>query len=156
MTLSNSADASCYQDAQEIFDIKESVTWPVEYSAMHACSVTQSCPTLCDPMDCSLPGSSVCGIFQARILEWVAFPFSSGSSQSRDRSQIFCIAGRFVTSWATREAQWSLQLILKLIISQSFLRWSKRVLGDSLSSFPPQMNISIGNGGFIVMTTEKK
>ena len=50
MTLSNSADASRYQDAQEIFDIKESVTWPVEYSAMHACSVTQSCPTLCDPM----------------------------------------------------------------------------------------------------------
>ena len=72
MTLSNSADASRYQDAQEIFDIKESVTWPAEYSAMHACSVTQSCPTLCDPMDCSLPGSSVCGIFQARMLEWVA------------------------------------------------------------------------------------
>ena len=38
--------------------------------------VTQLCPTLCDPMDCSLPGSSVCGILQARILEWVAFPFS--------------------------------------------------------------------------------
>ena len=51
MTLSNSADASSYQDAQEIFDIKESVTWPVENSAMHACSVTQSCPTLCDPME---------------------------------------------------------------------------------------------------------
>ena len=46
--------------------------------------VTQSCPTLCDPMDCSLPGSSVPGIFQARILEWVALPFSRGSSQPRD------------------------------------------------------------------------
>ena len=41
--------------------------------------VTQSCPTLCDPMDCSLPGSSIYGIFQARILEWVAIPFSKGS-----------------------------------------------------------------------------
>ena len=76
MTLSNFADVSHYQDAQEIFDIKESVTWPVEYSAVHACSVTQPCPTLCDPMDCSLPGSSVCGIFQARMLEWIAI-FSS-------------------------------------------------------------------------------
>ena len=44
-------------------------------------SVAQSCPTLCDPMDCSLPGSSVHGILQARILEWVAFPFSRESSQ---------------------------------------------------------------------------
>jgi len=46
--------------------------------------VAQSCPTLCDPMDCSLPGSSVHGILQARILEWVAIPFSRGSSQSKD------------------------------------------------------------------------
>ena len=46
--------------------------------------VTQSCPTLYDPMDCSLPGSSVYGIFQARVLEWVAISFSRGSSQPRD------------------------------------------------------------------------
>ena len=45
--------------------------------------VAQSCPTVCDPMDCSLPGSSVHGILQARILEWVAIPFSRGSSQAR-------------------------------------------------------------------------
>ena len=44
------------------------------------CVCAQSCPTLCDPMDCSLPGSSVRGGFQARILEWVAIPFSRGSS----------------------------------------------------------------------------
>ena len=49
----------------------------------HAFSVTQSCPALCDPMDCSPPGSSAYGIFQARILEWVDMPSSSGSSQSR-------------------------------------------------------------------------
>ena len=50
-------------------------------------SVPQSCPTLCDPMDCSLPGSSVHGLFQARVLEWVAISFSRGSFQSRDRTQ---------------------------------------------------------------------
>ena len=48
--------------------------------------VTQSCLTLCDPMDCSLPGSSVHGILQAKILEWVAIPYSRGSSQPRDQT----------------------------------------------------------------------
>ena len=65
--------------------------------------VAQSSPTLCDPMDCSLPGSSVHGISQARILEWVAMPFSRGSSQCRDGTQVSCIAGRFFTVWVTRE-----------------------------------------------------
>ena len=51
------------------------------------CSVTQSCVTLCDSVDCSPPGSSVCGILQARILEWVAMPFSRGSSWCRDRTR---------------------------------------------------------------------
>ena len=50
--------------------------------------VSPSCPTLCDPMDCSQPGSSVQGILQARILEWVAIPFSRGSSQPRDGTQV--------------------------------------------------------------------
>ena len=52
------------------------------------------CLTLCDPMDCSPPGSSIHGIFQARILEWVAISFSRGSSQPRDRTQVLRIAGR--------------------------------------------------------------
>ena len=63
------------------------------------------CPTLCNPMDCSLPVSSVYGIFQARILEWVAISFSRGSSQPRDRTLVSCNAGRRFTIWATREAQ---------------------------------------------------
>ena len=50
--------------------------------------VAQSCPTLCDPMDCTLPGSSIHGIFQARILEWVAISFSRKSSRPRDWTQI--------------------------------------------------------------------
>ena len=105
--------------------------------------VAQLCPTLCNPMDCSLPGSSVHGILQARILvsvaipfcrgspkqglnrglqhcrwilyqlshqeslrilEWVACPFSRGSSWPRNRTRISCIAVRFFTSWATRKA----------------------------------------------------
>ena len=58
--------------------------------------VVQSCPTLCDPIDCCLPGSSVHGIFQARVLEWVAISFSRGSSQPRDRTWISHIAGRHI------------------------------------------------------------
>ena len=60
--------------------------------------VTQSCPTLCDPMDGSPPGSSVHGILQARILEWVAIPFSRGSSLPRDRTQVSCTSGRYFTN----------------------------------------------------------
>ena len=62
--------------------------------------VVQLCPTLCDPTDCSLPGSSVHEILQAGILGWVAIPFSRGSSQPRDRTRVSCIAGRFFTIWA--------------------------------------------------------
>ena len=61
------------------------------------CLVAQSCPTLCDPMDCSPPGSSVPGILQARTLEWVAMPSSRGSSQPGDRSQVSHNPGRFFT-----------------------------------------------------------
>ena len=66
--------------------------------------VTQSCPTLCDPMDCSLSGSSVHGIFQARVLEWIAIFFSRGSSRPRNRTRVSRVAGRRFTVWATREA----------------------------------------------------
>ena len=63
----------------------------------------RSCLTLCDPMDCSLPGSSVHGVSQARKLKWVAMSSSRGSSQPRDQTQVFYIAGRFFTVWVTRE-----------------------------------------------------
>ena len=64
----------------------------------------QLCPTLCDHMDYSLPGSSVHGNLQARILELVFTPFSRGSSWPRDQPQVSCITDRFFTVWATREA----------------------------------------------------
>ena len=67
--------------------------------------VAQSCPTLCDPIVCSLWGSSVHGISQARILEWVAISFSRGSSWPRDQTWVSCIVGRHFTVWATREIE---------------------------------------------------
>ena len=65
--------------------------------------VAQSCLTFCDPTDCSTPGFSVHGILQARILEWVASPFSRGSSQPRDRTWVSYIVGRFFIIWASSE-----------------------------------------------------
>ena len=63
--------------------------------------VAQSCPTVCDSMDCSPPGSPVHGILQARILEWVAISFCKWSSWPRDITKVSLIAGRFFTIWAT-------------------------------------------------------
>ena len=96
------------------------------------CLVTQSCPTLCNHMDCSPPGSSVNGILQARILECMAMPSSRESSQPRDQTLVSRIAGRFFTVWASKEALGSISstlhcfpnhyfIILSLLISFSFL-----------------------------------
>ena len=74
------------------------------YSSI-ACNRKSNESTLCNPMDCSPPGSSLHGILQARILEWAAISFSRGSSQPRDQIWVSCITGRFFTIWATREAQ---------------------------------------------------
>ena len=80
--------------------------WPVHSTLFYVlCLFAQLCPTLCDPRDCSPPGSSVHGILQATTLEWAAMPSSRGSSRPRDRTQVSHVAGRFLTSWATREAK---------------------------------------------------
>ena len=78
--------------------------------------VAQLCPTLCDLMDYTAHG-----ILQARILEWIAVPFSRASSQPRDRTQVSCFVGGFFTSWATKEAQeyWS-------GVAYPFSSWSSR------------------------------
>ena len=93
--------------------------------------VTQSCLTLCDPKD-----YTVHGILQARILEWVAFPFSRGSSQPKDQTQVSHIAGRFLTNWATREPKntgvGSLSLLQRFFLTQEsncnasgfFINWA--------------------------------
>ena len=99
--------------------------------------VTQSCPILCNPMDCNPPDSSVHVILQARILEWVVIPFSRGSSQPRDWTWVSCIASSFFTIWATKEAQfyllqfitWNIVLCLYItfirvgIVLRDFILW---------------------------------
>ena len=78
------------------------------YTCVYICVVmvlvAQLCPTLCDPVDCSPPGTSLCGILQAGILKWVAIPFSRGSFWPEDWLCVSCLAGRFFTFWATRGA----------------------------------------------------
>ena len=78
-------------------------SFPFPFGNHSQSQVSQSCPTLCNPVDCSLPGSSIHGILQARILEWVAISFSRGSSQPRNQTQVSHIAGRHFTLQATRE-----------------------------------------------------
>ena len=78
--------------------------WSAPSSSFHTLKwseVAQSCPTLCDPMDCSLPGPSLHGILHVRVLEWVAISFSRGSSPPRDRTQVSCIPSRRFNLWAT-------------------------------------------------------
>ena len=91
--------------------------------------VAQSGPTVCDPTNCI-----VHGILQARMQEWVAFPFSRGFSQSRDRRQVSCIAGRFFTNWAIREA----------LISR--IPWELHALGNpQIAQFQYTLTISSGS-----------
>ena len=76
----------------------------------------QSCLTLCDPMDYNPPGSTVHGILQARILEWVAIPFSRGPSWPRDLTRISCIACRFFTDWAGEPTCFSITDFIRVFI----------------------------------------
>ena len=90
--------------------------------------VAQSHSTLCDPMDCSLPGSSSHGIFQEIVLELVAMSFSRGSSWPRDQTQVSCIVDRRFTIWATREVQVQTCPLFRvsldfLLLQSNFLWW---------------------------------
>ena len=77
----------------------------------------------CDPKDCSLPGFSVCGILQARILEWGAITFSKGSSWSRNWTRVSCIAGRFFTDWKIlyQPLMWCITWIDLYILDNPFI-----------------------------------
>ena len=80
--------------------------WETHFHRKNLCKhvlVAQSCSAVCNPMACSLPVSSVYEIFQARILHWVAIPFSRESSWPRDQTWVSCISDRFFIVWATRE-----------------------------------------------------
>ena len=96
---------------------------------------------LWDPMDCSLPGFSAHGIFQARVREWVAISFSRGSSRPRDRTQVSHIAGRCFTLWATREAPlWINYLLISWLQSPStVILEPKKIKSVTASTFPPSI-----------------
>ena len=79
--------------------------------------VAQSCPTLCDPMDYSLPGSSVRGICQAPILKWIVISFSKGSSWPRNWTWVLCIAGTLFRVWAIPSAKDVSGLLVSLSLS---------------------------------------
>ena len=76
------------------------------FRVLHWSEVLQLSPTLFDPMSYSLPGSSIHGVFQASVLEWVDISFSRGSSQPRGQAQVARIVGRCFAVWSTREAPW--------------------------------------------------
>jgi len=103
-------------DSEVLLDfgiIIKSVQWSkLLRVCVRTCLVTQSCPTLCDPMSCSSPDPSVCGIFQARILEWVASSYSRGSSRSRDQTRVSCVSciGRQILYHCTT---WEAQIVTR-------------------------------------------
>ena len=103
--------------------------------------VAHSCLTLYGPMNCSPPGSSVHGILQARILEWVAIPFSRQSSWPREHTWVSCIAGGFFTFWTTREVQYILLVRIKSQerITQKHEYKETGIIGDHLRVFLPHM-----------------
>ena len=107
--------------------------------------VAQSCPTLWNPMDCSLPGSSLHGIFQARVLEGVAISFSRGSSQPRDQARVSRIAGRQFTLWATREVltQREVSFYIKVSSVDLILPSSQIDLYTSFPSLLPSPNLPL-------------
>ena len=139
-----SIDTSCSASQTSFLHLLEITSWfsfwELSYGLVHAQSL-QSCPTLCDAVDCSLPGSSVHGILQARILKWVSMPSSMGSSDWTHISCISCTVGGFFTQWATWEAHphpvwiWLIDSIL------SFKDSTMNQLSQSTYLSPPDTEI---------------
>ena len=104
------------------------------------CASDSVLSNLCDPMDCSPPGSSVHGIFQARTLEWVGIPFSRGSSQPRDQTQVSCIAGRYLSYQGSPEtlsnSLMSFSSFLVAFLGCSMCSIMSSANNDNFASFP--------------------
>ena len=118
----NNTGVDCHSFLQGIF-----LTQGLNLDLLH-CKQIPYCMSHQESENCSVVSNSLCpmdytvyGILLARILEWVAKPFSSGSSQPRDRTRVSCIAGGFFTNWATREAQESPTFMYKCILLVLFL-----------------------------------
>ena len=103
----------------------------------YACLHALSCPTLCDLMDGSPPGSSVRRIFQARILEWVAISYSKGSSRPRDGTHLSCLCRVICYHWATWGAHRRPQQEGIICESESRTSWDTESSGDLIFAFHP-------------------
>ena len=101
--------------------------------------VAQSCPTLSNPMDCSLPGSSFHGIFQARMLEWVAISFPRAPSWPKNRTQVSHTVGRFFTIWATHEKKVPIIFLLAGLCFPGTGRESTQQIAFVLSTALPRL-----------------
>ena len=121
---------------------------------MYACTITQLHLTLCDPMDCSPPGSSVPGILQARILEEVAIPFSRGSSQPKDQTCVSCISciGRQIRYHCFRKIRTRTLIICWVPTYLCFLFFSKSY-ATLQSSFYSSENLALGMLRILSMVT---
>ena len=100
-----------------------------QYIIPHMLTHAQSCLTLCNPMDCSPPGSSVHRILQARIVEWIAIPFSRGSCLPKDRTRVSCIssiAGRFFTAEPLGKPTPNFNILSKKSLSSYFSEYLPR------------------------------
>ena len=102
---------------------------------MCVCVCAQSCLTLCNPRDCSPPGSPVHGVLPARILEWVSTPSSRESSWPANWTLISCIAGRFFTHWTTWEAQFTCRIL------QLWVTWVGCCYRQAHQSSPPREDL---------------
>ena len=119
---------------QSVSNSEEEKTKAISYFCC-CCSVAKSCLILCDPMDSSPPGSSVYGISQARILQWVAVSYCKGSSQPRDQNPVSCIGRWILYRWATREASGICRLLIYSVMYHN-LRRNKHLISASDSCSP--------------------
>ena len=131
------------KDLFYIIQFERMMNWSHETVCVCVCGSVMS--DSLQPIDCNPPGYSVHGILQARILEWVAIPFSKGSSQPRDRTWVSHIAGRFFTIWDTREDPKKIaQLATKYISTFGYkvrsltdrFKWLVFILQKIYSQFP--------------------
>ena len=117
---------------------------------VYACMLSQSCLTICDSMDSSPPGSSIHGLLQARVLEWVAISSSRGPSPPRDWTQVSHIAGRFFTVWATKEA-----LLFLLICKRLYHRTQRVCILNSSTASCLIISSSCSNHNFSPLGTSE-
>ena len=132
--------------------------YSISYTRVCAKSL-QSCPTLCDPMDWSPPGSSAHGIFQARIREWVAISFSRGSFWTKDQTHISWNGRQILYHWATRKAKILLKthvfMLFHLILTLSHQGFCELFHRIAVTETPSQTSSVQGHWGFCYCSSMK-